>query len=314
MRVFGPVPSRRLGRSLGINNIPPKICTYSCVYCQLGNTIDMRYQRESFFDPKELYKEAKKKIEDAKKNNEHIDYITFVPDGEPTLDINLRKEIELLKSLKIKIALITNSSLLFDEGVQDALSILDWISVKIDGITEKVWKRIDRPHKALNLLDILRGIEKLKRNFKGVFTTETMLVKGVNDHKEELEKIAQFLNKLKPHKAYISIPTRPPAEPWVESPSEDAINNAYQIFTSYKIDTEYLIGYEGSEFAYTGNPEEDLLSITSVHPMREEGVKNFLEKSGKDWSFIQKLIQKGVLVEVEFEGKRFYMRKLGKGR
>ncbi len=314
MRVFGPVPSRRLGRSLGVNNIPPKICTYSCIYCQLGNTIDMRYKRENFFDPEELYEEARKKIEDTRKNNEHIDYITFVPDGEPTLDINLRKEIELLKNLKIKVALITNSSLLFDKDVQEMLSLLDWISVKVDAITEKVWKKVDRPHKVLNLSDILKGIEALRKNFKGIFTTETMLVKDINDHQEELEKIAQFLSTLKPDKAYISIPTRPPAESWVKPPYEKNINNAYQVFTSYQINTEYLIGYEGSEFAYTGNPEEDLLSITSVHPMREEGIREFLKKSGEDWEFIQKLIRKGLLVEVKFEGKRFYMRKLPKSK
>ncbi len=312
MRVFGPVPSRRLGRSLGVNNIPPKICTYSCIYCQLGNTIDMRYQRESFFSPEELYNEALQKIQSAKEKGEHIDYITFVPDGEPTLDLNLKEEIELLKKLGIKVGLITNSSLLFDKDVQDALSLLDWVSIKIDAASEEVWKRIDRPHKKLVLSEILKGIEALRERFRGTFTIETMMVEGVTDDPYELEKIGDIISELNPDKAYISIPTRPPAESWVHPPSEDKINRAYQIFTSRHIQTEYLIGYEGSEFAYTNDAKEDILSITSVHPMREEGVEEFLRKSGKDWNFIRELLKEGLLIELEFEGKKFYMRKIGR--
>ncbi len=310
MKVFGPVPSRRLGRSLGINNIPPKLCTYSCVYCQLGNTIDMRYEREVFFDPEEIYEETRKKIESVKERGERIDYITFVPDGEPTLDVNLKREIRLLKEFGIKVALITNSSLLFEKDVRDALSLLDWVSVKIDAICERTWKRIDRPHKRFVLSDILKGIEMLRENFKGTFTTETMVVNGINDSLEEIGKIAEFTARISPDKTYISIPTRPPAESWVHPPSEEVINQIFQIFISQRINTEYLIGYEGSEFAFTGNAEEDILSITSVHPMREEGMREFLLKSGKDWEFIHDLIERGLLVELEFEGKKFYMRKL----
>ncbi len=310
MKVFGPVPSRRLGRSLGINNIPPKICTYSCVYCQLGNTIDMRYEREVFFSPHEIYREVKEKIEKAREKGERIDYITFVPDGEPTLDKELKEKIGMVKGLGPKVALITNSSLLFEKDVQEALVGLDWISVKVDAITERVWKRVDRPHKALSLPDILKGIEEVRKGFRGVFTTETMIVEGINDEAKELERIASFIKKIDPDRAYISIPTRPPAESWVHPPSERVINQAFQIFVSKGIDTEYLIGYEGSEFAFTGNAKEDILSITSVHPMREEGVEEFLRKSKKDWKFIRELIEEGLLVELEFEGKKFYMRKL----
>ncbi len=310
MKVFGPVPSRRLGRSLGVNNIPPKICTYSCVYCQLGNTINMQAKREVFFPEEEVFKEIEEKLTLLKEKNEKIDYITFVPDGESTLDLNLKQEIEFLKGFNIKVALITNSSLLFDKDVQDALSLLDWVSVKIDAVTEDVWKKVDRPHKSLELKTILDGIGALRERFSGIFTTETMLVKGVNDTKEEQEKVASFIEGLKPDKAYISIPTRPPAEKWVLPPDEGTINEIFQIFISHNIPTEYLIGYEGSEFSYTGDAKEDILSITSVHPMREEGVEEFLQKAGKDWNFIEGLIREGLLIRLTFEGKNFYMRKL----
>ncbi len=117
MITFGPVPSRRLGRSLGINNIPPKICTYSCVYCQLGRTIKMQADRRAFYETEKVFQDVKNKVEKAKGKGETIDYLTFVPDGEPTLDINLGREIELLRPLGIKVAVISNSSLIWREDV-----------------------------------------------------------------------------------------------------------------------------------------------------------------------------------------------------
>lgn len=108
---FGPVPSRRLGHSLGINNIPPKTCTYSCVYCQLGNTINMPVERKNFYKVTDITQAVKEKVKQVKEKGEQIDYLSFVPDGEPTLDANLGQEIELLKSLGIKIAIISNASL-----------------------------------------------------------------------------------------------------------------------------------------------------------------------------------------------------------
>ncbi|RKZ00434.1 MAG: radical SAM protein, partial [Candidatus Hydrothermota bacterium] len=117
MIAFGPVPSRRLGRSLGVNNIPVKICTYSCVYCQIGRTLKIQVDREEFYSPDEVFGEVKEKVEDIRKKGEALDYITFVPDGEPTLDLNLGKEILLVKSLGFKVAVITNSSLIDREDV-----------------------------------------------------------------------------------------------------------------------------------------------------------------------------------------------------
>ncbi|MEJ2097833.1 MAG: radical SAM protein, partial [Deltaproteobacteria bacterium] len=118
MIAFGPVPSRRLGRSLGINNIPPKVCSYSCVYCQVGKTRRMKVDRSPFYDPQEIYRDVKKKIAKAQKKGESVDYLTFVPDGEPTLDVNLGNEIELLKSLGPKIGVITNGSLAWRKDVR----------------------------------------------------------------------------------------------------------------------------------------------------------------------------------------------------
>ncbi|RLF95351.1 radical SAM protein [Thermococci archaeon] len=310
MIAFGPVPSRRLGHSLGINNIPPKFCTYSCVYCQIGRTINMENERREFYKIEKIIEDVEKKVKEARKRGEKIDHLTFVPDGEPALDINIGKEIGFLKNLGIKIAVITNGSLIWKRDVQNDLCKADWVSLKVDAVSKEIWQRIDRPHKSLDLEEILEGIAEFSKIFKGELTTETMLIKGINDKYEEIKKIASFLEKLKPYKSYISIPTRPPAEKWAVPANEHNINMAFQVFNERDIDAEYLIGYEGNAFAFTGNIEEDLLSITSVHPMREEGVKEILKKADADWGVVEKLIRESKLMEVEYQGKKYYMRKI----
>ncbi len=310
MIAFGPVPSRRLGRSLGINNIPPKVCTYSCVYCQLGRTIKMQVERRAFYQPEEILKDVGRKVESAREAGESIDYLTFVPDGEPTLDINLGHEIELLKPLGIKIAVITNASLIWNEDVRDDLMKADWVSLKMDSVREEIWHRINRPHGSLQLTSILDGALEFAQAFKGELATETMLVKGVNDGDDHIREVAGFLARLRPAIAYLAIPTRPPAEKWVQPPSEEIINRAYQILSERVDQAEYLIGYEGNAFAFTGNVEEDLLSITSVHPMREDAVSEFLARAGADWSVVHRLIAQDQLVESKYDGLTFYVRRL----
>ena len=176
---FGPVPSRRVGQSLGINNIPPKACTYSCVYCQLGRTLK--------------------------------------PEVKP-------------------------------------------------------------------------------RNFYGA--------------EEILKHVAAFIGQLSPDTSYLSVPIRPPTEMWVLPPTEDTLIRSFEIMNSKIDNVEYLIGYEGNAFAFTGDVEKDLLSITAVHPMREEAVNAFLDKAAADWSVVDQLIDKGMLVVKVFQGSKFYARKL----
>jgi wyosine [tRNA(Phe)-imidazoG37] synthetase (radical SAM superfamily) len=310
MIAFGPVPSRRLGRSLGINNIPPKVCTYSCVYCQLGRTTKMQAERRSFYEPEDILRAVRDKVERAREVGESIDYLTFVPDGEPTLDVNLGREIELLKPLGIRIAVITNSSLIWREDVRDALMKADWVSLKMDSAIEETWRRINRPYRTLQLTSVLEGALELAEIFEGELVTETMLVEDVNDGDDHIREIADFLARFRPFTAYLSIPTRPPAEEWVHSPSEKAINRAYQILSERIDQVEYLIGYEGNAFAFTGDVEEDLLSITAVHPMREDAVGEFLARARADWTVVRNLVCENRLIETEYEGTRFYMRKL----
>jgi wyosine [tRNA(Phe)-imidazoG37] synthetase (radical SAM superfamily) len=306
---FGPVPSRRLGRSLGVNNVPPKICSYACVYCQLGRTIKMSVERQQFYQPRDLLRAVEEKVQKAGHSDEKIDYLTFVPDGEPTLDSNLGHEIDLLRALGLKIAVISNSSLIWREDVREDLRKADWVSLKVDSTRADAWSQIDRPHGSLALDSILEGVSEFASTFGGRLVTETMLVRGINDSRAHLEGVAEFLSQVHPSVAYLSIPTRPPAEDWVQTPAEDDLNQAYQIFSERLDAVEYLIGYEGVSFALTGGAEEDLLSITAVHPMRKDAVRALLSKAEADWSVVEGLVDADLLAETEYSGETFYVRK-----
>jgi wyosine [tRNA(Phe)-imidazoG37] synthetase (radical SAM superfamily) len=306
---FGPVPSRRLGRSLGINNVPPKVCSYSCVYCQLGRTIRMSAERQPFYQPEEVFEAIREQVQKAQERGEPVDYLSFVPDGEPTLDANLGQEIDLLRSLGVKIAVISNSSLIWREEVREDLMKADWVSLKVDATEEDTWRRIDRPHGSLRLDSILEGMEEFAASFDGQLVTETMLVRGVNESPSQVAGVAERASRLNPSVAYLSVPTRPPAEEWVRVPAEEDLNRAYQIMSERLHHVEYLIAYEGDEFAYTGRVEEDLLSITSVHPMRRDAVEAFLSRAEADWSVVEGLLQEGLLAETEYRAKTFYVRR-----
>lgn len=308
MIVFGPVPSRRLGRSLGINNIPPKHCTYSCIYCQLDRTGKRCVDRQTFWRPDEILAAVQTQAAAARDHGEPIDYLTFVPDGEPTLDINLGQTIAALRPLGLPIAVISNGSLITRDDVRQDLASADWVSLKIDAASEKTWRRIDRPAAGLDLDAIVAGMRSFARTFTGELATETMLLANINDSAVELQSTATLVGELAPAHAYLSVPTRPPAERWVKPADEAAIARAYEVFSQHMDQVELLLGYEGDAFAATGNARDDLLSITAVHPMREGAVKLLLERDGADWDLVTDLLHQGQLVSTRHHGHRYFVR------
>jgi len=309
MTIFGPIPSRRLGASLGVNNIPYKICSYNCVYCQVGRTQHMQVKRTLYSNPSEVFDEVKKKVERIRETQQNVDYISIVPDGEPTLDSSLGELIEGLKEVGLPVAVITNSSLTWDKSVREDLKKADWVSVKIDAVSANTWKQINRPHASLSLDEILQGMQEFAGSYTGILCTETMLVKELNDNPEELTAIANFIkSRIRPYKAYIGVPTRPPAEPWVRRPEPESITAAYAIFTKEGLNAETLTGYESIGFVVTDNPMEEILEITAVHPMRSDAVKDVLDRFGVGEDVLQQLIEEGKIKKVHYEGWDYYIR------
>ncbi|AAB99319.1 TPA: radical SAM protein [Methanocaldococcus jannaschii] len=307
---FGPVPSRRLGKSLGINSIPCKFCSYDCVYCQVGRTINKTIERREFYSPEDIFKSVEERI--GKLNNEKIDYLTFVADGEPTLDINLSKEVEMLRDFDIPIAIITNSSLIWREDVRNDILNFDLVSFKVDSVDEKIWREINRPHKDLVLDKILEGMIAFRDNYKGELITETMILGSIKYTEESIIKTAEFLKELNPNKCYLNTPIRPPSEKYIKPPKIEVITKILAIFNEIigKNKIKLLGKFEGNEFIFSENVEEDILAITSVHPMREEVIKELLNKSNISFDIINKMVNEGKLIKLEYDGKVFYMKNI----
>ncbi|MEJ2736060.1 MAG: radical SAM protein, partial [Anaerolineae bacterium] len=275
-------------------------------------TLKMKVERRAFYEPEIVMSEVVAQVTKAREAGESIDYLTFVPDGEPTLDIYLGREIERLRPLGLPIAVISNASLIWRQEVRQDLLGAEWVSLKVDAVEQAVWRQINRPHGSLDLSSILEGVLAFASEYTGELVTETMLVDGVNDGERHLKALASFLTHMQPDRAYLSIPTRPPAEPWTLPPDEQTVNRAYHILRKEVEQVEYLIGYEGNAFAFTGDVEEDLLSITAVHPMREDAVSQFLARAGADPAIVQRLVAQDRLVEADYDGHRFYLRRFGK--
>jgi wyosine [tRNA(Phe)-imidazoG37] synthetase (radical SAM superfamily) len=308
MIAFGPVPSRRLGMSLGINNIgSQKGCSYACEYCQLGNTSHKSMFRRACFEPKNLVKDVEDHL--SKLDKAHMpDYLTFVANGEPTLDVNLGEEIRLLQKLGIPIAVITNATLVNQQEVRNSLMEADWVSVKVDTVDDTTWKKINNPLVWLNLDIILNGIKQFAADYIGKLHTETMLIEGYNDDTIYLEETAAFIASLKPNTSYLSIPTRPTAATGVKPVSETKLTEAWHIYDRHNIKTELLTGFEGTDTGFTGNAYNDILNISAVHPLREDTISELLRKENADNRVLSSLISQGLIKSVNHKGKTYYMR------
>jgi len=286
--------------------VPAKTCSYSCIYCQLGRTTSFTASRRAFYDPELIIRSVGEVLE-----NTTVDYVTFVPDGEPTLDANLGVEVTGIRGLGARVAVITNSSLLWMEDVRRDLLEASLVSVKVDSVDPGEWRRINRPHPSLRLDSILEGLRLFAGEYKGILYSETMLVDGVTTL-EGLEATARFLRELGVSKAYIAIPVRPPAEEWVKPPSEQLVLQAHQLFTGELGPGRVglLLGYPEGEYGLGRDPRSELLSILSVHPMRRSEVKKYLEKSNAPLELLEELVESGEVVKLVYRGEEFYMRRL----
>jgi len=236
------------------------------------------------------------------------DYLTFVPNGEPTLDKNLGKAIQKVKKFGIPIAVITNASLIANKSVRDDLHLADWVSLKMDAADPDTWQRVNQPDESLDFISIIENLKLFANDYKGLLRTETMLVDGINDSIENITGLSEIIKKIKPGKAYLAIPIRPPSVKSVKPPDIDKLNIAWNIYNDQKINTELLTGFEGIVNRYTGNIYEDILNITAVHPLREDSLLNLLQNNNSDLMVVKSLISQGLLRSTTYNGNKYYIR------
>ena len=193
--------------------------------------------------------------------------------------------------------------------VREELKGADLVSVKVDAASERVWRLVDRPDKSLSFKEVIEGLKQFCKEYRGTLLTETMLVDKVN-YSEEAEELAALIAQLGPKKAYVAVPTRPPAESWVKPASEPQINAVFQAIQKRVRDVEFLLDEETGNFGNTGNAREDLLGTLAVHPMREEAVNELLKKDGAGRDALQTMLNDGEIIKLSYAGKTFYMKKI----
>ncbi|MEN6386319.1 MAG: radical SAM protein [Phycisphaerales bacterium] len=205
--IFGPVPSRRLGRSLGIDLIPPKTCSYDCLYCQVGLTTDKTISRKTWVSVDEIIAELKNKLELKP------DCITLSGSGEPTLYNDCGKLIsEIKKITPVPVVVITNGSLLFMPEVRQNLLQADIVLPSMDAGDEETFKKINRPVEGLTFDKMLQGLIDFRKEYKGKYLLEVFFIAGINDSDEQVDKIAACIKKIQPDKVQLNTVSRPPAE------------------------------------------------------------------------------------------------------
>lgn len=210
--IFGPVPSRRLGRSLGIDVIPPKTCSYDCNYCESGPTTHLTVKRQAFVDPDQVIQDLLAYFRDFP---DSADVLTFSSAGEPTLYEPLGELIlEIKKHFQtLPLVVLTNGSLLWDPKVREALLAADRVVPSLDAVAEEVFRSLNRPHPSLDLGVILEGLKAFRKDYRGQFHLEVMLVSGFNDQPEELRKLRVIIDLLHPDQVELNTVVRPPADP-----------------------------------------------------------------------------------------------------
>ncbi len=226
--VFGPIPSRRLGQSLGIDPIPLKTCNWNCVYCQLGRSTPLVNERKNYFVPEAILAEVQAAL--AAHRPGDIDWITFVGSGEPTLHASIGLLIRQVKTLTdLPVAVITNGSLLYLPEVRRELSAADAVLPTLDAGNAQLYRKINRPWSELTFERLLDGLTAFRQVYHGKLWLEVMLVKGLNDTEDALCGIAVALQCIEPDQVHINLPIRPPAEPWVQPPDETGLMRATAI-------------------------------------------------------------------------------------
>ena len=302
IHVYGPVPSRRLGYSLGVDILPLKTCTLDCVYCQLGPTPKKSVQRKTFFEQEKIIAQ----IQDVLNSGKHIDYITFSGSGEPTLNKILKKLIRDIKKITpIPVAVLTNATLLTEDRVRKDLLEADLVVPSLDAVTQSLFDKVNRPHASLNIDSIIRGLKAFRREFSGQIWLEIMLVKGINDSPAHIQKLKKVIKQVNPNKIQLNTVIRPPAEATAQPLTPAELEEVREVLGEQ---CEIIADFSKKEqLPHESNLESAILVTVRRRPVTLADMAAFLGKHPDEiLKHLNHLIQNNQVKQIRHEGKIYF--------
>jgi wyosine [tRNA(Phe)-imidazoG37] synthetase (radical SAM superfamily) len=321
--VYGPVPSRRLGLSLGINIIPAKTCTLDCIYCQCGLTTRKTVTRESFFPVKDILAAVRSALTaDSLQLTAHsrsseavscklraVSYLTFSGDGEPTLNKDIGRLIRALKrEHRIPVAVITNSTLVSDPQVRRDIMPADLVVPSLDAADQRTFARVDRCHASIKVEDIIEGLRLFRRNYRGKMWLEIMLVKGINDSVEHVVALRKAVHRIQPDRVQLNTVVRPPAEKFARPMSHDDLVQIQCLFgPGTDIPTAAKSKVQSPKSKVSALPDELILATVRGRPVTRKDIDESLGIRGAALSAsLLRLKRAGRIKPVDYSGKTFY--------
>lgn len=300
--IFGPVPSRRLGFSLGVDLIPFKTCTLNCIYCQLEKTTRKTVKRKEYIDSRKILAELGEVVSSSRK----IDYITLSGSGEPTLSSKIGEIIWKIKEMtSIPVAVLTNGTLLTDKILREELVSADLVIPSLDAATQKTFSKINRPHSSLNIDTIIDGMVNFRKMYRGKIWLEIMLVRGVNDNDKELLALKEAIRKIEPDKIQLNTPVRPPQEKWVEVLSSEKLLEIKE-FLGDKCEIIVEFKRKGNK-AYLKNVENEILILISRRPVTCKDISSSLGLHINEVvKYVESMEKEKKITSQIYRGKRYF--------
>ena len=301
-QIFGPVASRRLGFSLGVDTIPFKTCSLDCVYCQLGRTTNKTIQRKEYMAADDILREIEEVLQEGKR----IDYITFSGSGEPTLNSEIRRMISRIKELTpIPVAILSNGTLLYQQRMREDLMGADLVIPSLDTVTQEIFKMVNRPHPSLKIEKVITGINSFSQEFNGKVWLEIMVVKGINDSLEEIEKTAQVIKEMNLEKIQLNTVIRPPAEEFARPLTAEDLKNIKTILGEK---CEIIAKFKRpTQKAYKRNVEKLILNMVKRRPLTLVDISHCLGLHRNEIiKYVETLEKKHQIKTKVHSGERYY--------
>ncbi|MBQ4415727.1 MAG: radical SAM protein [Methanomicrobium sp.] len=303
--IFGPVPSRRLGISLGVDLIPPKTCSYNCIYCESGKTTNLTVERKEYVPLDDVLKE----LDSVLKTHPRLDFVTYSGSGEPTLHSRISEVTRFIKEKypEYKTALLTNGSLFHDEKVRRDCLDIDVVIPSLDCAGETEFKKVDRPHRSLSAAVVNEGIAKFRTEYTGQIWLEIFIVPGINDTDEEIERINAEIAKIRPDKIQLNTLDRPGAVDWIR-PADDI--RMQEIAGKLRHDNIEIAGKpatRSSNKAYSGDISDVILRTVRRRPCTLDDIVKITGLHTNEVNkYLSVLVAEGKITEARGERGVFY--------